>query len=57
MATIGLLGISVPTMAGAAALAEPAAVATASVPRTPLATPARIAIVDALRRGFRWLRM
>ncbi|MEU3900207.1 MULTISPECIES: hypothetical protein [unclassified Streptomyces] len=42
---------------GSAALAELDAPATARVLRTPPATPARIAMVDALRRGFRWLRM
>jgi len=35
-----------------------AAAPAAAMLRTPPATPARIAIVeDAVRRGFRWLRM
>jgi hypothetical protein len=39
------------------AFAGPAAPATAMVLRKPPATPARIAILEALRRGFRWLGM
>ncbi|SCD72568.1 hypothetical protein GA0115246_105173 [Streptomyces sp. SolWspMP-sol7th] len=49
------VGISMVSVTGSAAEAEPVAPATASVPSTPLATPARRAMREALRRGFRWL--
>jgi len=39
------------------AWAGPAAAATAMVLRTPPATPARSAVFEAFRRGFRWLGM
>ena len=51
------VGISMVSVTGSAAFAGPAAPATARVLRTPPATPARSAIFDALRRGFRWLGM
>ncbi len=50
------VGISMVSVTGSA-FAGPAAPATAMVPRTPPATPARSASFEALRRGFRWLGM
>ncbi|GGZ95433.1 hypothetical protein GCM10010344_74330 [Streptomyces bluensis] len=51
------VGSSIVWVTGSAAYADADAPATATLPRMPPATPARIAIVEALRRGFRWLRM
>ena len=48
------VGISMVEVTGSA-FAGAAADATAMVLRTPPATPARRATLDALRRGFRWL--
>lgn len=51
-----MVGISMVWVTGSA-WAGPAAPATAMVLRTPPATPARSAVFEAFRRGFRWLGM